>query len=42
VWVSGFINGDGVTYELLFKLEGDEAAGMRGSALFIDTSFESG
>jgi hypothetical protein len=39
VWVSGFINGEGVTHNVLFRLDGDEATGRRVSSLFIDASF---
>ena len=41
MWVSGFINGDGVTYEFLFAIDGDDAGGRRVAAMYIDASFES-
>jgi hypothetical protein len=41
-WVNGFINGDGVTYEFLFAIDGDDAGGRRVVAMYIDASFESG
>jgi len=41
-WVSGFINGDGVTYSFLFALAGNEAKGLRVVALVMDTSFDGG
>ncbi len=41
-WVNGFINGDGVTYEFLFAIDGDASGGRRVAAMYIDASFESG
>ncbi len=41
-WVNGFINGDGVSYGLLFALDGDDAKGWRIAAMFIEASFDSG
>jgi hypothetical protein len=40
-WVSGAINGDGVTYELLFGLRGHDVNGGRVAFLVIDASFDS-
>jgi hypothetical protein len=41
-WVNGYINGDGVTYEFLFAIDGDDESGRRVSSMYIDASFDSG